>query len=208
MAPQKKLGKTSSTIKPSKPASKVKPSGKNLKVSKGHPKKVSPKAGKPKASKKVPTKSITKGSGSSTRKPKSATSSQKVLPASPKKPAPITRKPAGAKKSSVGMDAVLSNQDRYNVGGLCACVIDTSTNVGEAKLRRVLTRLQLTEMDQANLYRVSQGVRIPKLFADQLHQDDNRQNILQWLTQFAKADDSSGKQWVGELAELNRLLGS
>jgi len=81
-----------------------------------------------------------------------------------------------------------------------------STSAGEAKLRRVLTYLQLSEMDQANLYRVSQGVRIPKLFADGFRQADVRNTILQSLEGFAKADDSTGKKWTDELEELRRLL--
>lgn len=105
------------------------------------------------------------------------------------------------------MSADLSSQDRYNVGGLCACVIDTSTSAGEAKLRRVLTHLQLSEMDQANLYRVSQGLRIPKLFSDGFQQAEERNTILESLEGFAKTDDTTGKTWARELGELKRLLG-
>ena len=92
------------------------------------------------------------------------------------------------------------------MGGLCACVIDSSTSAGEAKLRRVLTFLQLSEMDQSNLYRVSQGLRIPKLFADGFQQADLRNTVLQSLEGFAKSDDSTGKKWARELEELRRLL--
>lgn len=207
MPSKKKTAKKSATqSKSGKTSGRVKPSMKKGKVSKGLSKKTSRKAAKPKASKKVSSKSTSKGSGSFPKKTKASTPSKKTKSASPNKTTKKAVSSAAKKRSQVSVDAILSSQDRYNAGGLCACVIDTSTSAGEAKLRRVLTYWQLSEMDQANLYRVSQGVRIPKLFADGFGQADVRNTILQSLERFAKADDPTEKKWKTELEALRRLL--
>lgn len=122
---------------------------------------------------------------------------------------PVIRKsslPAKTTPSSRGASQ-LSPQERYNAGGLCACVIETSTKDGQDRLHRVLQHLGLSDMDQANLFRVSQGVRIPKLFADGLRDDESRRTVLHALSQFTKSDDPSGKRWKTELEDLARLLG-
>lgn len=110
-------------------------------------------------------------------------------------------------KSSPKSLGTLSPQERYNAGGLCACVIETFTKDGQGRLQRVLKYLGLSEMDQANLFRVSQGLRIPKLFADGLASEESRRCALQTLTQFAKADGSSGNGWKTDLEDFARLLG-
>ena len=211
MATKKKTPKKSEKMKV-KPTStkisfKAKTSMKKTKASKGFPKKITTKPTKSKALKKTTSKSKTGSSVVSVKKSKAPVPSKKTTLSSltSRKKFPQSAATRGTK---VSVDSTLSSQDRYNVGGLCACVIDTSTSAGESKLRRVLTYLQLAEMDQANLYRVSQGVRIPKLFTDHFMQEEVRQHILQSLTQFAKADDSTGKQWALELEELRRLLAS
>jgi len=110
-------------------------------------------------------------------------------------------------KSSSKSPRALSPQERYNAGGLCACVIETFTQTGQSRLRQVLKHLGLSDMDQANLFRVSQGLRIPKLFADGLASEESRRGVLQELTQIAKGDDPSGKRWKTDLEDLARLLG-
>jgi len=109
--------------------------------------------------------------------------------------------------SSKGLSQ-LSSSECYNVGGLCACVIETFTKEGQGRLRRVVTHLGLSKLEQANLFRVSQGLRIPKLFADGLAGEETRRSVLQGLSQFAKADDPSGKRWKTDLEDFARLLGT
>lgn len=129
----------------------------------------------------------------------------KLLPAK-KKVASKKKAPAKAKAASKKVSP-LSPQECYNVGGLCACVIETFTKDGQGRLQRVLKHLGLSGMDQANLYRVSQGLRIPKLFADGLAGEESRRGALQTLSQFAKADDPSGKRWKSDIEDMARLLG-
>jgi len=194
------------------------------------------KGKKPAASKTSTTKSTK--SASSAKKPKSTTSTQKKTTtgsASPTKKKTVTSTPSKGKtakkvirtKTSISKKTVrpksqspqkaktstksgggLTAQERYNVGGVCACVIETSTKEGQNRLERVLQHLNLSEMDQANLLRVSQGLRIPKLFADGLVGEETRRLALQELTQFTKKDDPSGKSWKTDLDDFARLLGS
>jgi len=119
---------------------------------------------------------------------------------------PKRAQPAKTKTSSKGLNQ-LSSSERYNVGGLCACVIETFTKEGQDRLQRVVTHLGLSDLEQANLVRVSQGLRIPKLFADGLASEETRLGVLKGLSQFAKADDPSGKRWKTDLEDFARLLG-
>ena len=179
---------------------------KKAKGVKSSPQKGASKLGTPKASKKVALPRTAAKSISTQKKAPTPPISKKSV-GTRTTPSKKPLRPTGKKSGPTLEFSVLSTQDRYHVGGLCACVIDTSTSLGEEKLRRVLTYLQLSEMDQANLYRVSQGVKIPKLFTDQFGSESLRQTVLGTLRQFAKAEDASGKQWSGELVEWKRLLG-
>ncbi len=204
MSTKKKSGKSQSKSTSTKVSSKTKPSKPKAKATKPTPKTSPSKRSKPKASKKATTKSWS--SVSSAKKTKAPASSKKAKPSSSG-----SRKKTGqsvkARLSKGSVEACLSTQDRYNVGGLCACVIDTNTKEGQGRLQRLLKHLDLSKIDQVNLMRVSQGVRIPKLFADGWTERGIRQNVLESLKQFAKADDPSGKQWKADLQELGRLLG-
>lgn len=231
MAPKKKAGKASGKAKAIKAAAKGKSSSrKKPKTKKGATKGKAAKKKKAAAPKKSKAKS--KKSTSSPKKAKPAASKKKKAASStpPKKKKAVvskkkaTKKVAAAKPSTAKKAAkpkratpskspskglqVLSAQERYNVGGLYACVIETSTTKGQHQLQRALQHLGLSEMDQANLFRVSQGLRIPKLFADGLIGEETRRRVLQSLAQFAKTDDPSGKAWKAVLEDLERLLGS
>ena len=206
MASKKQPAKSSTKPKSGKASSKGKVSVTTPKASKASSQKASTKRTKPQPSKKATSKP--KSSILTVKKPKAHAPSKKTTSSSSASHTNSLKSAATRGSGSWMTTAFTSSQDRYNVGGLCACVIDTSTSAGEAKLRQVLTYLQLSEMDQANLYRVSQGVRIPKLFADHFVREDVRRNILQSLTQFASADDSTGKKWTTELEDLRRLLAS
>ncbi len=153
---------------------------------------------------------------SSQSKKKKATASKqkttrKVAPSkTPTGKNPVKSKgaqPAKTTTSSKGLSQ-LSPSECYNVGGLCACVIETFTREGQGRLKRVVTHLGLSKLEQANLFRVSQGLRIPKLFADGLAGEETRRNVLRGLSKFAKADDPSGKRWKSDLEDFAKLLGA
>lgn len=161
----------------------------------------------------VATKKSGPSSPAKGKKQMAAPKGKSVKPSSPKK-SPTAHKTAKRKtmkspevKSAPTGLSELSPQERYNVGGLCACVIDTSTREGQNRLERVLKHLQLSDIEQANLVRVSRGLRIPKLFTDGFVRSETRKRVLEGLTQFAKADDPSGKTWKTELEVCARLLG-
>ncbi len=162
-----------------------------------------------------PSKKKKVASSSQSKKMKTTASKQKTAqkvapsrtPTAKKTVKPKSAQPAKTKMSSKGLGQ-LSPSECYNVGGLCACVIETFTKEGQGRLKRVVTHLGLSKLEQANLFRVSQGLRIPKLFADGLVGEETRRSVLQGLSQFAKADDPSGKRWKTDLEDFARLLGS
>jgi len=162
-----------------------------------------------------PSKKKKIASSSQSKKMKTTASKQKTAqkvapsrtPTAKKTVKPKSAQPAKTKMSSKGLGQ-LSPSECYNVGGLCACVIETFTKEGQGRLKRVVTHLGLSKLEQANLFRVSQGLRIPKLFADGLVGEETRRSVLQGLSQFAKADDPSGKRWKTDLEDFARLLGS
>ncbi len=162
-----------------------------------------------------PSKKKKVASSSQSKKMKTTASKQKTAqkvapsrtPTAKKTVKPKSAQPAKTKMSSKGLGQ-LSPSECYNVGGLCACVIETFTKEGQGRLKRVVTHLGLSKLEQANLFRVSQGLRIPKLFADGLVGEETRRSVLQGLSQFAKADDPSGKRWKTDLEDFARLLGA
>ncbi len=162
-----------------------------------------------------PSKKKKVASSSQSKKMKTTASKQKTAqkvapsrtPTAKKTVKPKSAQPAKTKMSSKGLGQ-LSPSECYNVGGLCACVIETFTKEGQGRLKRVVTHLGLSKLEQANLFRVSQGLRIPKLFADGLVGEETRRSVLRVLSKFAKADDPSGKRWKTDLEDFARLLGS
>ncbi len=230
MAAKKKATNVSVKAKPSKVAAKSRTSSKKKS---GSTKREAPVKNVKKKNAVMPKKSRTKTTTSAAKKAKPTSSKKKAAaapqpkkkksavskrkapqnvapsrtPAEKKRAKPTSAKAAKAESPSKGLTH-LSPQERYNVGGLCACVIETSTNEGQARLQRLLMHLGLSDIDQANLFRVSQGLRIPKLFADGLSGEDIRRAVLQGLTEFAQADDPSGKRWRETLEDFKRLLGT
>jgi len=158
--------------------------------------------------KKVPSSSQSKKKNATAIKQKTT---QKVAPSrTPTAKNRVKSKSAQPAKTNTSLKGLsqLSPSECYNVGGLCACVIETFTKGGQGRLKRVMTHLGLSKLDQANLFRVSQGLRIPKLFADGLASEKIRRSVLKGLSQFAKADDPSGKRWKTDLEDFARLLGA
>ncbi len=234
MATKKKPSKSSGKANVSRIVAKSRPSAKKkTSISKGTTKAKTAQSKKATSQKKPVAKSMK--SSSSAKKVQSAPSSKKkkVAPASQstKKNATATKqkttqkvapsrtstakntvKSKGAQPVKTNMSlkglSQLSPSECYNVGGLCACVIETFTKGGQGRLKRVLTYLGLSKLEQANLFRVSQGLRIPKLFADGLASEKTRRSVLKGLSQFSKADDPSGKRWKTDLEDFARLLGA
>ena len=103
--------------------------------------------------------------------------------------------------------AGLSPDQRYTVGGLCACLIDTLTPDGRKKLDRLLQSLHLSDTEQANLKRVAQGLTVPKLFADLIEGDETRRKVFTGLLQFAVADGQYEVRWRSEVRVIAQTLG-
>ena len=205
MASKKKSGKSKSNSKSAKISSKAQASIKKPKSSESHPKTNTTKRGKPKTSKKSGTKA--RSSASPPKKSKAPPSPRKTKPSVSTLQKKARPPAVSSGRSKALADAGLSTQDCYNLGGLCACVIDTTAKDGKSRLQRLLQNLNLPGIDQANLMRVSQGIRFPKLFADGLADEGIRRKAFERLKRFAKADGPASKQWKDDLQELERLLG-
>jgi len=115
-------------------------------------------------------------------------------------------KPA-ARPRAIQSWAGLSPDQRYTVGGLCACLIDTITPDGRKKLDRLLQSLHLSDTEQANLKRVAQGLTVPKLFADLIEGDETRRKVFTGLLQFAVADGQYEVRWRSEVRVIAQTLG-
>ena len=140
----------------------------------------------------------------------------KAKPVSPKARSVSSFKPTGktaklAKPASrpraIQSWAGLSPDQRYNVGGLCACLIDTTTSDGRKKLDRLLQSLHLSDTEPANLKRVAQGLTVPKLFADLIEGDETRRKAFTGLLQFAVADGQYEVRWRSEVRAIAQILG-
>ncbi len=193
------------TAQSKKAISQKKPVAKSMKSS-SSAKKAQPAPSSKK--KKVASSSQSKKKNATATKQKTA---QKVAPSkTPTAKNTVKSKGAQPAKTNTSLKGLsqLSPSECYNVGGLCACVIETFTKEGQGRLKRMVTHLGLSKLEQANLFRVSQGLRIPKLFADGLAGEGTRRSVLKGLSQFAKADDPSGKRWKTDLEDFARLLGA
>ena len=234
MATKKKPSKSSGKAKASRVIAKSQPSAKKKpSISKGTPKANTAQGKKASTQKKSVAKSTKSSSSAKKAKPappskkkkvesssqskkKNATATkqktaQKVAPSrTPTAKETVKPKPAQLAKTNTSSKGLsqLSPSECYNVGGLCACVIETFTKEGQGRLKRVVTHLGLSKLEQANLFRVSQGLRIPKLFADGLAGEETRRSVLRELSKFAKADDPSGKRWKSDLEDFAKLLGA
>ena len=139
----------------------------------------------------------------------------KAKPVSPKARSVSSFKPTGktaqlakpaARPRAIQSWAGLSPDQRYTVGGLCACLIDTTPD-GRKKLDRLLQSLHLSDTEQANLKRVAQGLTVPKLFADLIEGDETRRKVFISLLQFAVADGQYEVRWRSEVRVIAQTLG-
>jgi hypothetical protein len=102
--------------------------------------------------------------------------------------------------------AILSHKDRYNVGGLFACAIDRASDPDFKRLRTILRHLDLSSQEKDNLLRLSQGMLVPKLFADGLDEHKVRQ-ALRDVIGFASAEGAYEKKWRNEIRQVGIWLG-
>jgi len=140
----------------------------------------------------------------------------KAKPVSPKARSVSSFKPTGktaklakpaALPRAIQSWAGLSPDQRYTVGGLCACLIDITTSDGRKKLDRLLQSLHLSDTEQANLKRMAQGLTVPKLFADLIEGDETRRKAFTGLLQFAVADGQYEVRWQSEVRAIAQILG-
>lgn len=100
----------------------------------------------------------------------------------------------------------LSPAERYNAGGLFACAIDRASDPDGTRLRAVLGHLDLSPQDIDNLLRLSQGVTIPKLFAEGM--DEHKVNqMLTNAIRFALAEGAYEKIWREDIRRVGTWLG-
>ncbi|GJL61088.1 MAG: hypothetical protein NPIRA03_39450 [Nitrospirales bacterium] len=100
----------------------------------------------------------------------------------------------------------LSPTERYNLGGLFACAIERDNDPQFKRLRAVLGHLDLPSQEKDNLLHLSQGLTIPKLFAEGVGQDKVG-GILSGLILFASSEGAYEKNWRDEIRQVGVWLG-
>lgn len=145
------------------------------------------------------------------------TAAKKTSPASQKRKTPgnatkivartsiVTSPPAGSPKLKREVEW-LSPAERYNAGGLFACAIDRASDPDGTRLRAVLGHLDLSAQDVDNLLRLSQGITVPKLFAEGM--DERKVNqMLTNAIRFALAKGAYEKIWREDIRRVGTWLG-
>ncbi len=104
------------------------------------------------------------------------------------------------------MGPQLSSIERYNLGGLFACAIDRVLDPDFSRLRAVLRHLDLSSQEKDNLIRLSEGLMIPKLFAEGL--DPSKvEGVLLDLVNFARTEGNYENNWREDIRQVGLLLG-
>ncbi|WP_447963999.1 hypothetical protein [Nitrospira sp. Ecomares 2.1] len=120
----------------------------------------------------------------------------------PSRSAPSPTRSTGTKTGG----ELLSSTERYNLGGLFVCAIERVNDPEFKRLRAVFRHLDLPSQEKDNLLRLSQGLTIPKLFADGVGQD-KVSGILSSLILFASAEGGYEKKWRDEIKQVGIWLG-
>ncbi|MDT3776123.1 hypothetical protein PJI16_00935 [Nitrospira sp. MA-1] len=120
----------------------------------------------------------------------------------PSRSAPSPTRSTGTKTGG----ELLSSTERYNLGGLFVCAIERVNDPEFKRLRAVFRHLDLPSQEKDNLLRLSQGLTIPKLFADGVGQD-KVSGILSSLISFASAEGAYEKKWRDEIRQVGIWLG-
>ncbi|MDH5564321.1 MAG: hypothetical protein OEY91_11960 [Nitrospirota bacterium] len=172
-----------------------------------------------KKTKSTPKKKVVKPvSKPKTKKPvqKKPLVQKKNIPVAKKKTKPNpTKKPIqksasssapAAPRVSKTKEPVLSAHERYNIGGLFACAIERANDPDCSRLRAVLRHLDLSSQEKDNLIRLSEGLMIPKLFAESIP-EQKLALVLTDLVKFARREGSYEKHWREELQQIGLWLG-
>ncbi len=164
-------------------------------------KKVVKTASKPKAKKPV---KLNQG----IRKKKIAASKTKRQPTPTRKPLKNPRTPSAprAQRIEKSKESQLSPTERYNIGGLFACAIGRDHDRDFSRLRAALHHLGIPAQEKDNLLRLSQGLMIPKLFAENLA-EPKVNKLLAGLVKFAMKEGSYEHHWREEIQQIGFWLG-
>ncbi|MCA9500148.1 MAG: hypothetical protein KC588_13220 [Nitrospira sp.] len=122
-----------------------------------------------------------------------------------KDPRPSAFSPTRSAETQTRMGP-LSPTERYNLGGLFACAIERDNDPEFKRLRAVLRHLDLPSQEKDNLLRLSQGLTIPKLFAEGVGQNKVG-GILSSLILFASSEGAYEKNWRDEIKQVGIWLG-
>ncbi len=206
-AVKKKKAKVAKTPAKKKTASKVAVRKKKVVAKKALTKKTIT-GSKKKVSKAVakPKKRVKPSSGA--RKKKAPVTKVKVKSSSTKKSAITTKSTLALRSRAIEKfkEPLLSSTERYNIGGLFACAIDRDHDPDFSRLRAVLHHLGLSAQEKGNLIRLSQGLLIPKLFAENLAEPKVNQ-LLADLVKFAMKTGSYQHYWRDEIQQVGFWLG-
>jgi len=132
----------------------------------------------------------------------------KAKPSQPKK---VVLKGAKSSVSALqqvpkSQEPLLSPNERYNMGGLFACAIQRASDPDCSRLRAVLRHLDLSSQEKDNLIRLSEGLMIPKLFAESVP-EEKVGLVLTDLVKFAMREGSYEKHWREEIQQVGLWLG-
>ena len=191
---KKNVVKTALKPKAKKPAAQ-KPSTYKKKISVAKKTTVLGKASNPKSV-------VTKQEGLVSKKKAGSTIAKEVVTKGPSRSVPSSTRSADAK---TGVES-LSLTERYNLGGLFVCAIERANDPEFKRLRAVLRHLDLPSQEKDNLLRLSQGLTIPKLFADGVGGNKVSQ-ILTDFIRFASAEGAYEKKWRDEIRQVGVWLG-
>jgi len=148
-------------------------------------------------------------------KPQTKPSTKRTV-TTPKKPSaktqttPLSKRATTASRSpkpQITKKDGLSASERYNIGGLLACAIDQSRDPGLQTFRKALKHLGLSAKEQENLVRVTQGFMFPKLFADEIKDEETRELAVEELVGFAKSEGNYERDWESDLKQFAIWLG-
>ena len=139
-------------------------------------------------------------------KKKTSIAKKKVTFNQAKKPSLKKTSSSASQRAPKSQETLLSANERYNIGGLLACAIERAADPNCTRLRAVLRHLDLSSQEKDNLIRLSQGLMIPKLFADSVAEQKVNQ-LLADLVRFALTEGSYEKHWREEIRQVGLWLG-
>jgi len=137
---------------------------------------------------------------------KSSEKKKRLSPSPLKKPRTTSGRAGAPKLSARPSSPELTATERYNIGGLFACAVERTSDPDFSRLRSVLRELELTPLEKDNLIRLSEGVTIPKLFADGMA-SDKAGWIVERLVKFAMVQGAYERTWQSDIRQVAGWLG-